>query len=167
LPPWDAGREIAHLVRREIGRDSGALTDADLSNLLGVSSDTFCPVGGHADLVGLGVRVPSVSQIILHFRKRHRSGRRFEAARFLAEHITATNEDCWLPLTDWSSARQKLQRSFAAELLAPIEDLKDFIGTSGTTERLDEAGDIYGVSPLAIRSQLANHGLLAPEDVAI
>lgn len=165
LPPWEAGREIAHWLRGKIDHGSGPISDTELSDLLGVQTDALRTYEEGVDRVGLGVRTSSGAETILHFRKRNPPGRRFEAARFLAEHLTSPTEDRWLPLVDRGSARQKLQRAFAAELLAPIKDLQDFIGPSGTSERMEEAGEVYGVSPLAIRSQLANHGLLAPDDV--
>ena len=61
---------------------------------------------------------------------------------------------------------QKMQRAFAAELLAPIEELKAFVGRDLLPERIEDAGEHFDISPLAIRSHLANHGLLSPEEVA-
>jgi Zn-dependent peptidase ImmA (M78 family) len=85
----------------------------------------------------------------------------------LAESLSAPAEDLWLPLTDRATARQKFQRAFAAEFLAPIDEVSDRLGSSRTSESVEDVADEYCVSPLAIRSHLANHGLLAPDEVAV
>lgn len=167
MQPWDIGRFLAHQVRRTIGQPDGPLEDKILVDLLGVRANTLEP--GAAEQqgpVGLAVRFPARNKSVLHFRKRNPAGRRFESARFLAENLAAPSSDIWLPLTDRGTARQKLQRAFAAELLAPIDELRNFLGEVRTSEKIEDAGETYGVSPLAIRSHLANHGLLPPEAVA-
>jgi hypothetical protein len=167
--PWDTGRTLARQVRAEINRPTGPLEDRELLNLLGTRPDAFELIMPLTEApIGLGVRFPKQkNKTVLHFRKRNGPGRRFEAARFLAESLTAPKEDLWLPLTDRGTARQKMQRAFAIELLAPIAEISERIGDARTSEAYDDVGDQYGVSPLAIRSHLANHGMLAAEDVAL
>lgn len=165
--PWNTGRAMAHRVRRDLGKDSGPLSNQDLQNLLGVSDKAFDQVSVPSLPIGLGVRVSQKAVTELHFRRRNMPGLRFEAARFLAENMVADENDLWLPLTDFATNRQRFQRAFAAELLAPIEEVREEVGDELTSDRFEDVAERYGVSPLAIRSQLANHGLLSPEQVAI
>lgn len=167
LPPWQVGRELANSVRRDMGQQAGALNNSALTALLGIKEDLFTPVTQRNLPMGLGVRTSEGSQAVLHFRKRNQPGLRFEAARFLADSLFAPAEDSWLPLTDRATARQKFQRAFAAELLMPIDEIIELIGETRTSDRFEDVGDQYGVSPLAVRSHLANHGMLRPEEVAV
>jgi Zn-dependent peptidase ImmA (M78 family) len=110
--------------------------------------------------LGLAVRHNGSDNLRLIFRKMNRMARRFEAARFLADHLLAPAKDHWLPVTDSKTARQKAQRAFAVEFLCPIEELKAFLdGDFSSDDAIDGAGEYFGVSALAIRSHLANNGL--------
>lgn len=166
VAPWDVGRLMARAVRDKLALPSGPITDGVLDDLLGTGiSFIDAPLNGKAP-ISLGVRMPDHGTT-LHFRKRNPVGRRFEAARFLADSLVAAEDDTWLPLTDRATARQKVQRAFAAEFLAPITEIGEAVGEARTQDRFEEVADHYGVSPLAIRSQLANHGLLTPDEVGI
>ncbi len=165
IPPWEAGRVLAQSVRSYIGRRDGPLDDRTLGELLGLRPNSLDKAHSSGGTVGLGVRRSGKNSMTLHFRRRNLPGMRFEAARFLSESLAAPKADIWLPLTDRATARQKLQRAFAAEFLAPIHELQELMADWKSPERFEEAGDYYGISPLAIRSHLANHGLLAPEEV--
>ena len=113
----------------------------------------------------LAIRNAENSQVSLLFRRNNRHGRRFEMARWLAEIQSTSLHDRWLPATDIKKmARQKIQRAFAAELLAPIAALQTFLGEDlADEERHQDAGNYFGVSPQAVEKQLVNHGLLPLE----
>jgi hypothetical protein len=64
--------------------------------------------------------------------------------------------DQWLSATDSRTSRQKVQRAFAAQLLCPIEHLDEFLSGDYTQERIEDAAEHFGISPLAISSQLAS-----------
>jgi Zn-dependent peptidase ImmA (M78 family) len=96
----------------------------------------------------------------LFFRRRNRPGRRFEAARFIAEQLQAPTTDRWLAATDARTARQKTQRAFAAELLCPIDVLRSELAGDYGDEALEEAAERFGISVRAVQSQLANHDLI-------
>jgi hypothetical protein len=166
-PPWAAGRRTARKLREILGGKTGPIDDAMLHSLLGIKARALDDMPADDTPIGLGVRHPQGAAAILHFRKRNPAGIRFECARFLAESLSAPAEDLWLPLTDRATARQKFQRAFAAEFLAPIDEVSDRLGSSRTSESVEDVADEYCVSPLAIRSHLANHGLLAPDEVAV
>jgi Zn-dependent peptidase ImmA (M78 family) len=67
-------------------------------------------------------------------------------------------QERWLPVTDTGTARQKTQRAFAIEFLCPISALDEYLQYDSSVEAVEEAGEYFGVSELAVRSHLANHG---------
>lgn len=158
--PADEGRRLAHAVRKYIGKQEGPLEDRRLAEILNLSEKKLqTPVYAKAPL-GLGVK--KAGRVVdLHFRRQQKTARRFEAARFIADHIIAPSEDRWLPQTGTSTARQKIQRAFAAELLAPIADLRAMIQDDFSQEAVEEAAEHFQVSPLTVRSHLANNRLAA------
>src|SRR5207245_8077866 len=96
----------------------------------------------------------------LLFHKGNRPARRFEAARFIADELSAKGSDRWLPITDAATARQKLQRAFAAEFLCPIDSLRSYLGDEFLPEAIEDAGEHFGISEMAVKSHLANHQLI-------
>jgi hypothetical protein len=166
IAPWDAGRRVAHLLRDSIGRSSGPISDQMLNDVLGAKAALENTPAGDIP-IALGVRAVNGTRATLHFRKRSRTGMRFQAARFLAEALRAPLDDSWLPLTDRGTARQKFQRAFAAEFLAPINEIREAQDWRRSSDGFEELADHYGVSPLTIRSHLANHGLLTPDEVVV
>jgi len=167
--PWARGRRLAQAARDAWGLQADRVLDETLSDILAFDvsvldhhskPDSELPLG-------LAVRRADSDRLNLLFRRRNRSGRRFEAARFLADHLIAADEDRWLPATDAKTARQKMQRAFAAEFLCPIGALQAQLNGNMSSEAIEEASDYFGVSPLAVRSHLANNGLLPPDAVNV
>jgi len=110
--------------------------------------------------MGLAVRTGNDRDLKLLFHKRNRPARRFEAARFIADYLSAEESDRWLPITDAATARQKLQRAFAAEFLCPIDSLRSYLGDEFLPEAFEDAAEHFGISEIAIKSHLANHHLI-------
>ena len=157
--PWERGRELATMIRQSRGINPGPVSDDSLGAILGMRASAL--VEPTTSPFSLGVRAGDGDRINLHFRKRHRIGRRFEAARFIADNLIAPHDDHWLPQTDAGTARQKTQRAFAAELLMPIDDLLGFLDGSVSSDAVEDAGEHFQVSPLAVESHLANNGVIA------
>lgn len=167
--PWDRGRKLAHAARAAWGVGDSRLSDKSLSEIIGVAEgalDKSNETPDHLPL-GLAVRGTKGNKWKLMFRRKARTGRRFEAARLLCDYMAASLKDRWLPTTDAKTARQKIQRAFAAEFLCPISSLKYWLEDDYSSESIDEAGDYFGLSPLAIRSHLANHGLIHSFEVGL
>jgi len=165
--PWERGRELAKLVRKACGLGSGPIVDRDLAGFLKIPEEELqrTTSTGIRPPVGLAIRNGDDGRVKLLFRKRNGPALRFEAARFLAEMISAPETDHWLPTTDSTTARQKVQRAFAAEFLAPIEALRDFLKGDFSTEAIEVGSEYFGVSELAVKSHLANHGDIPPNSV--
>lgn len=157
--PWELGWTLAGMTRQICGLNGQPIADKQLSDLLGIPAGALTqPLAGDARLpLGLGIRNGKDDHLKLLFRKRNRPALRFEAARFLSEQILAPQGEAWLPATDSSTARQKVQRAFAAELLCPIEGLREFLNGDVSPESIEEAADHFSVSELAVKSVLANH----------
>jgi hypothetical protein len=160
-PPWQRGRRLANSVREWLALGTQALDDRTLAALLQIGSDHL---GGSAKSLpsaplGLAVRTQDRGELKLLFRKRNRPARRFEAARFIADYLCAP-KDCWLPITDTATARQKVQRAFAAEFLCPIESLRAYLGNEFLPEAFEDAAEHFGISEMAVKSHLANHHLI-------
>jgi hypothetical protein len=163
--PWDRGRNLARLVRSTLSLGVGPLPESQFTDLLGLPPAVLNKNGASGELpLGLAVRGQH-GDLKLIFRRHVHTGRRFEAARFLGDVLIAPKNDKWLPSTDAKTVRQKLQRAFAAEFLCPIDALVDFLDGDYSPEKSDEAGEHFGVSPIAVRSQLANHRYIHPIQV--
>ncbi|MGI9251687.1 MAG: ImmA/IrrE family metallo-endopeptidase [Pseudohongiellaceae bacterium] len=159
-PPWEIGRTLAYSVREQVDKKRGPIDNSVLAEVLGIQSKDFERTDSANGLIGLGTRNEATSSVDLHFRRKWSTGRRFEAARFIADYMTSPAEDKWLPLTDHATFRQKVQRAFAAEFLLPIEELKDFMSEDFSHDNIEAAADRFHVSPLAVSSHLANHRLI-------
>ena len=165
--PWTRGRALADSVRRHASLAAGPVDDEQLTSLLGMSMSDFAARADEPSPIGLGIRERGTSNLTLRFRRQSRSARRFEAARFLADQLTAPDDDRWLPQTDMATMRQKMQRAFAVEFLMPIDDLRDFLGSDVTVEAIDDASARYGISALAVSSHLINHGVIPARDALV
>ncbi len=99
----------------------------------------------------------------------HDTSRRFALARLVADHIDASEEDTLLPGTSALTSRQKFQRTFARELLCPVQDLKEYIGEE-SLDSIDQdiiaaAAHHFFVSPVLIHHTLVNKNLLDQDSI--
>src|SRR5271165_34989 len=151
LPPWQRAKQLATAVRRSLGFGVDPLNDKTLAELLQISpEDLDAKPPAHAPM-GLAVRMGN-QDLKLLFRKRNRPARRFEAARFIADYLSAEGSDRWLPITDAATARQKLQRAFSDEFLCPIDSLLSYLGDEFLPEAFEDAAEHFGISEMAIKS---------------
>lgn len=162
LPPWQRGRQLASTARKSSGISTDRVEDTVLEEILGAKLSSGLLSTKNKVSAGIVVRDPDTGSAKYHFRRHNSSGLRFEAARFMGDALIAPAEDRWLMESDSNSARQKLQRAFAAEFLCPIDRLTEFLGGDFSNEAIDEAGMHFQVSSLAIQSHLANHQVISP-----
>lgn len=162
MPPWQRARRLATAVRESLGLGTEPLKDETLAAILQIRPDHLNPSAEslpHAPM-GLAIRTGAGEELKLLFRKRNRPARRFEAARFIADHLCAERRDRWFPITDAATGRQKLQRAFAAEFLCPIESLRKYLGDEFLPEAFEDAAEHFGISEMAVKSHMANHHLI-------
>jgi hypothetical protein len=160
VPPWQRAKQLANSARELLGLSDEPLDDRTLSELLRISPDDLNEKPSAHASMGLAVRTGNDGDLKLLFHKRNRPARRFEAARFIADDLSAEPSDKWLPITDAATARQKLQRAFAAEFLCPIASLRTYLGDEFLPEALEDAAEHFGISEMAIKSHLVNHHLI-------
>jgi Zn-dependent peptidase ImmA (M78 family) len=106
---------------------------------------------------------PDAGRIVL--RSKWETGRRFELARLLGDRIAGGAVERLFPATRAYTYRQKLQRSFAAELLSPFEAVAEMLHGDHSSDKLEEIAEHFNVSPFTIRTLLVNHGVIARDDL--
>lgn len=168
-PAPDRGRILAHSVRAVTGVGADApVGDDKLAELLGI---TDTEIAGGPALVSrkapLAIAVTDeAGNDRIVFRGRHSTSRRFEAARLLCDGLTH-KADRWYPATNADTARQKMQRAFAAEFLVPIESLREYLGGDYSMDAIEGASEYFSVSSYTIGSHLANNGLISRRHPAV
>jgi hypothetical protein len=166
--PWEKGYAIAARARAYWGLPPGKVSNSTLMDLFGVPGKLLLPAETPLDLsVSAGYRDWARHQgkgeadFAVWLSKSWATGRRFELARLVGDHLYSRDEEWLLPATGAKTARQKVQRAFAQQFLCPIDDLKAFLNTERpNTEQMEAAAREFGVSPLLIRNTLVNHGVI-------
>jgi Zn-dependent peptidase ImmA (M78 family) len=98
-------------------------------------------------------------------RSRWPTGRRFELARLLGDRVIASPRGRLHAATRAYTYPQKMQRSFAAELLSPFEAVDRMLGGDYSGEAQQDAAEHYQVSELTIRTILVNNQRLEREEL--
>ena len=69
-----------------------------------------------------------------------------------------------LPATRSNTYRQKAQRAFAAEFLAPIRAVEEFLNGDVSEEAQNDAAEYFNVSPITIHWQIVNKPRISGSD---
>lgn len=158
--PWEQGAAAAKKLRDRLGNQASPVSDRTLFDLLGVSYEQarrWSPVRNPVaiakpDHEGHWTMIP---------RKPHPIARRFEWARLLGDVLSRPKGDRgWLVSSELTTARQKRQRSFAAEFLCPISALVALLDGDYSESAQEEAASHFEVSEKTVASLLANHGYI-------
>jgi hypothetical protein len=157
-PAWLVGARAARLVREQLQRPDGMISNSQLAAIAGVDSDALKPRMGTASFAFALNRDSRRGRVVL--RGRRPTARRFEIARLLGDYILTPGQARLYPATRSHTYRQKMQRSFAAELLSPFEPLDEYLAGDYSEERQEDAAGHFNVSPLTVRTLLVNHGRL-------
>lgn len=164
--PWQAASDAARMARRCWRLGETRLSDVRLAELAGTPTAVLTQ-GGHGALRHLAAAAlrdrTTGARHRLILDKPRVTSRRFALARLLGDQLIAPDDDHLLPAGASYTARQKFQRAFAAELLCPFEQIRARYGDGGGDgdEVIDEIAAEYAVSPLMVRTQLVNRGVLA------
>jgi hypothetical protein len=150
--PWAIGWNQAQLVRRALNLQPDEPFRFD-------DMVTFDELpSGDRGLQGIGGPTASGAAGLVLGRHLAESGRRFATARALW-HLGYADPSSSFLLSGLHTGRERVERAFAAELLAPAMGLADVLrDDSGlvTTEDVEDAAVHYGVSPLLVRHQIEN-----------
>ena len=159
---WVIGARAADALRSHSGLTNEPISDARLAELAGVgkavlSSPAAAPLAFSLDQKDGG----SVTVL----RSRNAAGRRFELARLIGDRAVPPGAGTLHPATRAYTYRQKMQRSFAAELLCPFPALDAFLEDDISPEAQQDAAEHFRVSELTVRTLLVNHGRLEREEL--
>ena len=156
--PWDAGYRLAETVRDHYGLGVGPIATDKLADLFHVSREIFRkPVSSP---IGAAFREDSgTSSLEVVLTTRSLRSQRFELMRLVGGHLVTRTEDRLVPATRSTTARQKVQRAFAAEFLCPIAGLREmFDGEPIDEDAVEVAADRYEVPAELVGWMLRNRG---------
>jgi hypothetical protein len=160
---WRLGADAARALREQESLGDSPITDGKLIELAGVSAGVL--TGGRRGpglsfaLDGGGAK----NRVVL--RSAWPTTRRFELARLLADRIVASPEGRLHPATRAYTYRQKMQRSFAAELLSPFEAVDALLAGDYSAEAQQDVAAHFQVSDRTIWTLLVNHHRLDREEL--
>ena len=163
MEPWKVGAALAREIREQESLGQVALSDTRLAEMAGTSTHSLSSSGKAGAPFSFAVESGPIRWRTV-FRSARKTGRRFDLARMIGDHLLTEIEDRLHPVTNSTTWRQQAQRSFAIEFLAPIESVKDRLNGDFSLERQHDVADQFVVSPMAINSLLKNRGLLEHDD---
>jgi hypothetical protein len=155
MVPHERGYALARQLRGYCGLNQSARVNIDtLADLSGVSVPdlTGSPSFPRAPMA-LANREEAGHRFL--FRNSRNDGRRFEVARLIGDVLAVPR--AWQIATSTRTARQKLQRAFATEFLAPIDGVSEFLSDDLSDEAVSATAEHFQVSDLVIRHQIENH----------
>jgi hypothetical protein len=163
IPAWRIGADAAQMLRRQEKLEDNPLSDRDLIRMLAVDSRAIDNREGSGTNISFVLEEAGRhSKIVL--RSRWHTGRRFELARLLGDRLLNEGGNLY-PATRSFTYRQKLQRSFAAELLSPFSAVLHMLEGDYSQEKQLDVAEHFKVSDVTIRTQLVNHRILDREDL--
>jgi hypothetical protein len=147
--PWRVGYERARKVREYLHLDPGARLKVEDFVAIG-STESKAPAGvaGLTQSHGGGLAVATS-------RDMPRQAQRFAGARAIGRRTFDHGEHGSI-LTARDEYAAKVERAFAAELLAPAAGIERFLGAAVSDESLLAAANEFDVSILVIQHQLEN-----------
>lgn len=165
VKPWGQGYEFARALRAQLGLNGTILHDLNgLARAMQVDPTTLerailtprQPQSTFDAVVGTNDQGSPGFVIV----KRWEGSRKFALCRSLYEYLTGPQPHCVALVSKAHSDRQRANRAFAAEFLAPTSLLRQRIqGDMVAEEQLDDLAGQFGVSPWVIRHQIENHDL--------
>ena len=162
--PWEQGYTFARELRQQLGIADHLIGDIpDLSTCLRVDNQALQRVilstNGHGRFFDAVVDVNEKGSPGFLIEKRQEEAKKFALCRGLFEYLTSGPGAPAL-ISTTRSERQKRNRAFAAEFLAPAALLKEHLrGATLAEEEIDDVAEIFGVSSYVIRHQIENHHL--------
>jgi len=156
--PWVVGYEQARVIRGEIAPDNKRRLDVNRY----VRAITRKSPDVSLQALGAGANTNHPRPIVVMGQNRPATSTRFTLSRALWHYIW--DDAPLFMVTAAHTYRQRVERAFAAELLAPAEGIAQFLESppeAASQEELEQIAQRYGVSSMVIEHQLRNH-LIAP-----
>lgn len=155
--PWERGYRLAEQARAQLGLGTDPLGTDRLAEMLDMPVDRLRTSSGQGLPFGGSVRGDD-GRLHALLSKPHPQARRFETARMIGDLIASGDlGERLYPTTRSVTARQKLQRAFAAELLFPVAAVHERCAGGPVDEEMVTAlADDYDVSPLLVEHTIRN-----------
>jgi hypothetical protein len=160
------GAEAARALRNQEHLGLQPIGDAALAGLAGVSEAALRPQvpDTHGRSFSFALDWTRIKSSVV-LRSRWETGRRFELARLLADRLVLPPPGRLHAATRAYTYRQKMQRSFAAELLSPFEAVDDMLRGDYSAEAQQDVAEYFHVSERTILTLLVNHRRLEREEL--
>ena len=168
LTPWEQGYALARTMRTTLGCNGQKFSSLEeLGQLLGRSVDQLEQSTQHREMftgVEAVVGENRNGSPGFVFKPRYRPENQiFSFCRALCEYFFSPRSPSLV--IDTNTEQQKRNRAFAAEFLAPAEQIKRRLaGKETTREEMDEIAYTMGVSSYVVAHQVQNHGLAVFRD---
>lgn len=158
---WRVGADAARALREQERLGVEPVTASRLAEMAGTLESTVTEPGlGDSPISFVLDSDPREGSVVL--RSRWVTGRRFDLARLIGDRLMAS-DGALHPATRAYTYRQKAQRAFAAELLAPFEAVDDMLADDYSMERQQDVAEHFDVSPMTVDTLLKNHGRIERE----
>jgi hypothetical protein len=156
--PWQTGYDLAQRFRKDFGKGNKVKKPLDIEKLCGLKKGNLpvIRIGDEHKLDAVAKLSNDVGPQVATSKDRT-SGKTYLLARSICDYLCTDSEESAL-LTRASSDRQKRNRAFAAEMLAPAEGIRELL--SGSRIAPDEIVEIaahFRVSEWLIQHQIQNH----------
>jgi Zn-dependent peptidase ImmA (M78 family) len=154
--PWVVGYEQARVIRGQIAPDS------KMRLAVNRYITTINRKAPDVSLQALGAGASHPHPLLIIGQNRPATSTRFTLSRALWHYIW--DDSSLFMVTTAHTYRQRVERAFAAELLAPAEGIAELLESppeAASLEELEQIAQRYGVSSMVIEHQLRNH-LIAP-----
>ncbi len=150
--PWDVGYEQARFIREQVAPDSKTRLAIDrfVRAITRKSPDV--------SLQALGAGASHPRPLVIVGQSRPAASTRFTLARALWHRIW--DDSPLFVVTTAHTLRQRVERAFAAELLAPADGIAQLLESppeAASQEEVEQIAQRYGVSSMVIEHQLRNH----------
>lgn len=162
-PAWRLGAAAARALRNQESLGAEPIFDETLAQMAGTSVDALGKPASARNIAFALDESPNASRIVL--RAKWKTGRRFELARLVGDRIVNAGGGRLYPATRAHTYRQKMQRSFAAELLSPFETVDEMLAADYSIEHQQDIAEHFDVSPITIRTLLVNNGRIERADL--
>jgi hypothetical protein len=162
-PAWRLGTAAALALREQEQLGSDPIDNSILAELAGIDERVLQERTVDPQISFALDKGPADGWVV--FRSKWEQGRRFELARLLGDRIVSSSGGRLFPATRAPTYRQKMQRSFAAELLAPFVAVDEMLSGDYSPENQQDVADLFKVSERTIWTMLVNHHRLEREEL--
>ena len=162
-PAWLLGGRVAKTLRAQLGLGATPISNKKLADLASVSERALLADVRDPDLSFVLDDAQSGCRLVL--RPKRLPGRRFDLARLLGDRLMNPGSEKLFLATRSRTFRQKAQRSFAAELLAPFEEVSVLLKGDYSEENREDVAAHFQVSERTIHTLLVNHRRIERDDL--